>query len=271
MAKEDLAPKIFVDSIKTYFSDRSYALIYTLPLATIILLFAIISIYTPQVIKSLLQPNLERLRDALDAALTILPVIVLDWIVGIVAASAVIVKVSREAEGERYSVTESIGEGLSFLPRLVGAFFICLVIILSIFLPAIFLIIYGILTKSFILILVSLLLFFIIIFPAFYIDLRLSLYQQTCIIRDKGTIDCLKESWRITKGNLLFIFILLIFIMILYFVTSIVGDILSVFSKEIGFITNLSLSTILVAPIHIIALTKVFLEIAGTQPFSTSS
>ena len=270
MAKEDLAPKIFVDSIKTFFSDKGYALIYMLPLATLITSLIIISIYAPQVIKSLLQPNLERLRDTLDAALTILPVIVLDWIVSIVAASAVIVKVSREAEGERYSVTESIGEGLSFLPRLVGAYFICLIIILSIFLPAIFLLIYGILTESFILILVSLLLFFII-FPAFYIGLRLSLYQQTCIIQDKGTIDCLKESWRITKGNLLFIFILLIFIMILYFVTSIVGDILSVFSKEIGFITNLSLSTILVAPIHIIALTKVFLEIAGTQPFSTSS
>ena len=263
MAKEDLAPKIVIKAAKMTFRDLGYMGLYTLPF--IVNIVFIILVYDKLNFFKATELGKLNFTDLHSLLIWFGVFFLISWIVGLISASGVITKVNEERKGNSISAIDALGEGLTFVPRLIGASILYAIIIFAIAtLPGV-LLIFGIYMKSPPLIGLSAILLLVALIPVVYISLRLTLFAPACIVKDISCLESLKESWKITKGNLLFIFIALIFLLILS--TSFV--ILNyVFPIPVGSF----LSIPIVGPIYNIATTLIFLELIGeSQPFSTPS
>ncbi len=260
MAKEDLAPKIVIKSVKMIFRDLGYIGLYLLPFAISVPTY-IFTYDKISYLRSLADMNKLNFAEIYQFAILALPIYLIIWIISSISASGTIIKAYEEFKGSRLPALSALGEGIRFVPRLIGASIISSVVVSSIVLTPFALLFLGTYTKNyspiFILVGLSITLFLIMGILAIYLSLKLSLFAPACVLKDLGCIDSLKESWRITKGNLLFVFIVLIFIAIFSIPFAILNYI------PIGIPIGSLLSVLIIGPVSSIALTLTFLKLSG--------
>ena len=263
MAKEDLAPKIVIKAAKMTFRDLGYIGLYILPFIVDIVFIALI--HDKLHYFKAAEAGKLNFTDVYSFLIWFGTFFLVSWIVGLISASGVITKVNEERRGNKISAIDALGEGLIFVPRLIGASILYAIIILAIAALPATLLIFGIYTKNPPLIGLSVIILLFALVPVIYVSLRLTLFAPACIIKDIGCLESLKESWKITKGNLLFIFVALIFLLILSIPFIILNYALP--DIQIGSL----LSILIMGPIYNIAITLIFLELTGeSQSFSTS-
>ncbi|KXA89225.1 hypothetical protein AKJ57_05660 [candidate division MSBL1 archaeon SCGC-AAA259A05] len=94
--------------------------------------------------------------------------------------------------------------------------------------------------------------------PMIYIGVRLSLYAQACVIEDLRPVECLKRSWRTTKGNFWRIFAIGLILAMIGGIISAAVNLIPVIGSTLGSL----ITTLFIAPATAIAFTLIYLSLA---------
>ena len=155
----------------------------------------------PTLLASVLQNNLWSL-----VGIGIFYIVVIS-VVSVTVHAATIKKVEAQEKGDKLSVSEAFSAALPMFPRLFGATFLFGLLIVLPILGLVGLMFFGIAANSTPLICLSSGLLILLFIPLIYFVIRLCLFSQTCVVENLGSVGCLKQSWKITKGNVILLFV----------------------------------------------------------------
>ncbi len=243
--------KILKRSFKSLIDELGFIILYLLPFAVVLIAFVHIWLsfgtLTPWATIRTSSEIISLLRD---------------WIVWIVvygiaymvlfvcADAAIILKASARERGKEMGLDKTLVKGIRYVPRL----FVALVLVGLIVVGPLFLFIgLAVLAPLDVFLAVLLLAILVWFIPMFYIGIRLALFAQACVLKDLGPVGCLKECWRMTKGNFWLIFV--------------TGLLLGIVSMLIGLVPQVGLliAMVLVGPAGIIAYTLIYLGLSRTR------
>lgn len=165
--------------------------------------------------------------------------------------SAIILKAAAMKRGRSMSLTDALTEGIRRVPSL----FVVVILVGVIVAGPLFLIIGALVFASLSLLMAVLALVLLVWFiPMIYIGIRLALYAPACVLENLGPVECMRECWRMTKGNFWLIFV--------------TGFLLGIVSMVMGLIPIIGflIAMILVGPVQIIAYTLIYLGLRKTRP-----
>lgn len=171
-------------------------------------------------------------------------------VISLAAHAGVILKATARERGKGMSFSAALRGGFGFVPKLFVASVLMGLIIGTPFLAFILL---AILVSPIVIIGVL-----IWLLPMIYIGVRLYLYAQACVIEDLGPVECLKRSWRTTKGNFWRIFATGLILAIIGGIISAAVNLIPI----IGSILGSLITTLFIAPATAIAFTLIYLSLA---------
>jgi hypothetical protein len=273
---------IIKKTFKSIVHDPGYILLYVLPVAISIIFMILIQSMVSGKLFSMSQLiqnpsgyntyNTEFLNSLKENLLLLVGIVVLyllvEFIVSVIAMAGLIKKVEAQEKGEKLDVLAAMASGIPLFPRLFVALLLITVIVAGPILGLVALIFVSAIYNILALICVSSLLLLILIIPWFYIVIRLSLYAQACVLDNLGSLECLKRSWHITKGNVTLIFVTMLILLIIAFAISIpftiIGLLISLLAPSVLWISSIvdQLLILVVGPLSGIVLTLLYLELA---------
>ncbi len=289
-------------SFTSVFHDPGYILLYALPTLVFSVFFVILwylfgynmMSFTDQTqMQSIINDNIILV---IGLGLTF---IILLIVIHVSVIAAVVKKVDAQQKGGKLGIRDALQQGFQLVPRLFASMILFFIIIALPIIALVGLMIAGTISGLFALICLSAGLLVILIIPLIYFSLRLNLFKQSCVLENKGPLDSLKHSWTITKGNVLYIFVILLIIGIIGFVIFLPFMLLNIYFTfstlfSEGFITSNSSSfnqtglafqgfsamsfipligqiivQLIIAPVTEIALTLIFLKLTKKTETST--
>jgi membrane-anchored glycerophosphoryl diester phosphodiesterase (GDPDase) len=142
-------------------------------------------------------------------------------------------------------VGEALAKGLGYIARLFVATVLVFVIVVGPLFLSIGLLFLGVILGALILL--------VWIIPMIYVAVRLSLVAPACVLDDLGPVECIKECWRVSKGNFWLIFVMGILLLIPCILLNLI--------PHIGFL----IAMFIVGPASVIAYTLLYLGIKETK------
>jgi membrane-anchored glycerophosphoryl diester phosphodiesterase (GDPDase) len=169
------------------------------------------------------------------------------------AQCAIILKAGVMERGKTMGVGDALAKGVRCVPRLFVALLLVFAVVIGPLLLAFGLLFLGITTFSPLLAPLGALILIVWILPMIYVGIRLSLVAPACVLDDLGPVECVKECWRVTKGNFWLIFVT----GILLWIPSMLLNLI----PHVGFL----IAMLIVGPASVIAFTLLYLGIKKTK------
>ncbi|MEF8879595.1 MAG: hypothetical protein V5A64_04310 [Candidatus Thermoplasmatota archaeon] len=160
------------------------------------------------------------------------------------------------------STPEAMSYGLHNFPQIFATIFIGTLIVSSPFIILLVVTLIAVINNILALVCISTLLLAIIGIIWIYVGLRLSLFVYAAVIDGLGPIESLKESWRVSKGNVILLFVTFIIMMIISMAFSVPGFIISNVSG-ITFLSNIYsiVMSVFLVPLYVIIFGLIYLKI----------
>lgn len=244
--------KILKRSFKSLIEEPGFILLYLLPFAVLLIAFVHLWMSFGTFPSWTTIQNARPLFNFLRGWIIWLVVYFIGFLVLLLCTqAAIILKADARARGKEMGWGKAFTKGIRCFPRLLAALLLAGIIITW---PLLLAIGAAVFAPPLILIAVLALVLIAWLIPMIYISIRLALFAQACVLENMGPVGCLKECWRMTKGNFWLIF-----------VTAFLLGIVSIVIGLIPIVGSL-IAMVLVGPAGIIAYTLIYLGLRKTKP-----
>ena len=184
-------------------------------------------------------------------------------ILTMIAMIAVTIKADKEEDGLYVTASDALGMSFGYILSVIGAAIIVGLATIGPFLLGAILVYMAITVTTYnyslglLLAATSIFVMIILLIPAIYIGLRLSLYLQACVIDNLNAIESVKKCWHVTRGHVLLLFITLLILYVITIPFTLLNMALPQF--QIGTL----LSMLIVGPISAVTLTLIYRGLTG--------